>query len=397
MTFQVKNNVYWVGIKDWESKTFHGNEYSLDHATTFNSYLIKEEKIVLIDTVWSPFSKEFVKNLSKEIDLNKIDYIIANHGESDHSGALPELMELIPNKPVYCTKNGVKSLRGLYHKDWDFHTVKTGDTLDIGNGKSLVFVEMRMLHWPDSMATYLTQDNILFSNDAFGQHYLNDFMYNDLVDQDILKAECLKYYANILTPFSSLVEKKINEVLALKIPIDMIATSHGVIWRDNPLQIVNKYMEWAKNYQENQLTVIYDTMWNGTRVMAESIINGVRETNPTIKIQLLNAAKFDKNDIITEVFKSKAILVGSPTIGGGILSSMAEIMEMIRGMRFKNKKAAAFGCYGWSGESVKELNLILEKSKFELLNDGIRALWNPDDESRKKCVEFGKNIGLQLK
>ena len=396
MAFKVKNNVYWTGIKDWELQKFHGNEYSTDHSTTYNSYLIKEEKIVLIDTVWIPFSKEFVKNLAKEIDLNKIDYIIANHGEIDHSGALPELMSLIPDTPIYCTKNGAKILKGHYHKDWNFHTVKTGDTLDIGNGKALVFVEMRMLHWPDSMATYLTQDNILFSNDAFGQHYVNDFMYNDLVDQALLWQECIKYYANILTPFSALVVKKINEVLELKIPIDIIATSHGVIWRDNPIQIIEKYMEWAKDYQENQITLVYDTMWNGTRIMAESISEGIRETNPTIKIQLLNAAKFDKNDIITEVFKSKAILVGSPTIGRGILSSMAEIMEMIKGMGFKNKKAAAFGCYGWSGEAIKELNLLLEKSKFELMNEGIRAMWNPDDESRIKCVEFGKEIGLKL-
>ncbi|MHA1522749.1 MAG: anaerobic nitric oxide reductase flavorubredoxin [Promethearchaeota archaeon] len=392
MTFQVKNNVYWVGIKDWELQKFHGNEFSTDHSTTYNSYLIKEEKTVLIDTVWMPFSKDFVKNLAKEIDLNKIDYIIANHGEIDHSGALPELMALIPDTPIYCTKNGVDVLKGHYHKDWNFHTVKTGDTLDIGNGKALVFVEMRMLHWPDSMATYLTQDNILFSNDAFGQHYVNDLMYNDLVDQDLLWQECIKYYANILTPFSALVDKKIKEVLELKIPIDIIATSHGVIWRDNPIQIIQKYIEWSKDYQENQVTVIYDTMWNGTRRMAEAISEGMRETNPTIKIQLLNAAKFDKNDILTEVFKSKAILVGSPTIGRGI-----EILEMIKGLGFKNKKAASFGCYGWSGESVKELNIWLEKSKFELLNEGIRAKWNPDDESLEKCIEFGKGIGTQLK
>ena len=397
MTFQIKKNVQWVGIKDWELRKFHGNEYSTDHSTTYNSYLIKEEKIVLIDTVWMPFSKEFVKNLAKEVDLDQIDYIVVNHGEIDHSGGLPELMEKIPNTPIYCTKNGVKVLKGHYHKDWNFQVVKTGDSLDIGNGKKLIFVEMRMLHWPDSMATYLTDDNILFSNDAFGQHYLCDFMYNDLVDQDILWRECLKYYANILTPFSALVEKKINEVLELKIPIDIIATSHGVIWRDNPLQIVEKYMEWAKSYQENQITIIYDTMWDGTRIMAENISDGIREANSKIKIQLLNCAKFDKNNIIAEIFKSKAILVGSPTIGKGILSSMAEIMEMIKGLGFKNKKAAAFGCYGWSGESVKELNILLEKSKFELLNEGIRVLWNPDDENRQKCADFGKDIGLQLK
>jgi len=396
MSFNIKNNVFWVGKVDWELRKFHGNEYSTHRATTYNSYLIREEKVALIDTVWMPYSKEFVKNLSKEIDLNKIDYVIANHAEIDHSGALPELMERIPDTPVYCTKNGVESLKGHYHKDWNFQVVKTGDKLSLGNGKELIFVEMRMLHWPDSMACYLTGDNILFSNDAFGQHYASEYMYNDLVDQNELWAECIKYYANILTPFSALVDKKIKEVLELKIPIDIIATSHGVIWRDNPIQIVEKYIAWSNDYQENQITIMYDTMWQGTRKMADSIAKGIREVDTEINVKIYNVAKTDKNDILTEIFKSKAILVGSPTIGGGILSSIAEIMEMIKGLRFKNKRAAAFGCYGWSGESVKVLTESLEKSGFSIISDGIRAKWNPDDESLEKCVEFGKEIAGKL-
>ena len=397
MSFNIKNNVHWVGKVDWELRKFHGNEYSTHRATTYNSYLIKEEKIALIDTVWMPYSKEFVKNLSKEIDLNKIDYVIANHAEIDHSGALPELMENIPNVPIYCTKNGVQSLKGHYHEDWNFQVVKTGDKLSLGNGKELIFVEMRMLHWPDSMACYLTGDNILFSNDAFGQHYASEYMYNDLVDQNELFSECIKYYANILTPFSAFVDKKIKEVLELKIPIDIIATSHGVIWRDNPIQIVEKYIAWSNDYQENQITIMYDTMWQGTRRMAESIAKGIREVDAEINVKIFNVAKTDKNDVITEIFKSKAILVGSPTIGGGILSSIAEIMEMIKGLKFKNKKAAAFGCYGWSGESVRTLTEYLEKSGFSIINDGIRAKWNPDDESIIKCIEYGKEIAGNIK
>jgi len=392
LSFKIKNNVFWVGKIDWELRKFHGNEYSTQRGSTYNSYLIKEEKTVLIDTVWMPFSKEFVKNLSKEIDLEKIDYIIANHAEIDHSGSLPELMEHIPNTPIYCTANGVKSLKGHYHKDWNFKVVKTGDTLDLGNGKQLIFVEMRMLHWPDSMACYLTGDNILFSNDAFGQHYASEYMYNDLVDQDELFTECIKYYANILTPFSALVDKKIKEVLALNIPIDIIATSHGVIWRDNPTQIIEKYLSWANNYQENQITILYDTMWDGTKRMAEAITKGIREIDTKVNVKLYHISKTDKNDIITEIFKSRIILVGSPTIGGGILSGVAEILEMIKGMRFKNKKAASFGCYGWSGESIKVIKEHLEKSGFSVINDGIRALWNPDEESLEKCVEFGRKI-----
>jgi len=391
-SFKVKNNVYWVGKVDWELQKFHGDEYSTDRGSTYNSYLIKEEKIVLIDTVWKPFSKEFVENLSKEVDLNKIDYVITNHAESDHSGALPELMEKIPETPIYCTANGVKSIKGHYHKDWNFQVVKTGDTLDLGNGKQLIFVEMKMLHWPDSMACYLTGDNILFSNDAFGQHYATEFMYNDLVDQDELFSECLKYYANILTPFSMFVDKKIKEVLDLKIPIDIIATSHGVIWRDNPTQIVEKYLTWANDYQENQITILYGTMWDGTKRMAEAITKGIREIDKQVNVKLYNIAKTDKNDLITEIFKSRIILVGSPTIGGGVLSGVAEILEMIKEMRFKNKKAASFGCYGWSGESIKVIKEHLEKSGFSVINDGIRAMWNPDDESIEKCVEFGREI-----
>ncbi len=392
MKIKVKNNVDWVGKIDWELQKFHGNEYSTHKGSTYNSYLIREGKTVLVDTVWKPFAKEFVENLKKEIVLNKIDYIIANHAESDHSGGLPELMSLIPDTPIYCTANCMKSLKGHYHKDWDFHPVKTGDTLDIGNGKALAFVEMKMLHWPDSMATYLTGDNILFSMDAFGQHYASEYMFNDLVDQGELSTECIKYYANILTPFSSFVEKKINEVLAMNLPIDIIATGHGVIWRDKPLQIVEKYLAWSKNYQEDQITVLYDSMWEGTKTMAENIALGIKQADSKVNIKLYNIAKTDKNDIITEIFKSKLILVGSPTIGKGITSATAGILEEIEGLGFKNKKAASFGCYGWSGESVAKINGLLEKSGFQIVNQGIKCLWNPDDAALLECVEFGKKL-----
>ena len=389
--FKISDTVSWVGKIDWELKKFHGDEYSTHKGSSYNSYLIRDEKTVLIDTVWAPFSKEFVANLKKEIDLNKIDYIIANHSEIDHSGALAELMEEIPDTPIYCTKNGAKILKGHHHKDWNFVEVKTGDTLDIGKNK-LIFVEARMLHWPDSMMTYMSGENILFSNDAFGQHYASELMYNDKVDNDELYDEALKYYANILTPFSKFVVNKIEEVVALNIPIEMICPSHGIIWRDNPLQIVNKYMDWAKNYQENQIAIVYDTMWNGTRRMAEAIAEGIKSKDKDVDIKLFNCAKRDKNDIITEVFKSKMILVGSSTINSGILTATAGILEMIKGMKFTNKKAAAFGSYGWSGEAVKIITEQLKEAKFDVVNDGIRELWNPDEEALERCREFGRNL-----
>ena len=341
MSFNIKNNVYWVGKIDWELERFHGYEYSTHRGSTYNSYLIKEDKTALIDTVYGPYSKEFVENLARETDLGKIDYVIANHAEPDHSGALPELMRHIPDTPIYCTKNGLKSFKGQYHQDWNFNVVKTGDTLSLGD-KDLVFVEMPMLHWPDSMLCYLTGDNLVFSNDAFGHHFASELMYSDLVDQAELYAECIKYYANILTPFSPMVTKKIKEVLSLNLPIDMICPSHGMIWRDRPEQIVEQYLKWADSYQENQITIIYDTMWNGTRKAAECIAKGIRESDKEVNVKLYHLEKRDKNDVITEIFKSKAVIVGSPTVNRGILTSVAAILELIKGLKFRNKKAAAF-------------------------------------------------------
>ncbi|MHA1480812.1 MAG: anaerobic nitric oxide reductase flavorubredoxin [Candidatus Thorarchaeota archaeon] len=395
MNFEIKNNVHWVGKIDWELRKFHGEEYSTHRGTSYNSYLVKDKHTALIDTVWNPFSKEFVDGLSDVVPLDEIDYIIMNHSEPDHSGALPELMDAIPDTPIYCTKQAEKILKGYYHRDWNFQLVKTGDTLSLGS-RDLVFVSAPMLHWPDSMFSYLTGDNILFSNDAFGQHYASEAMYNDLVDQGELYEECVKYYANILTPFSKLVVKKIEEVVGLKLPVDFICTSHGVIWRDDPLQIVNKYMEWAKDYQENQITIIYDTMWNSTRRMAEGIAEGIKAADDKVIVKLYNSARTDKNDIISEVFKSKAILVGSSTIGGGILSSVAGLLEEIRGLRFKGKAAAAFGSYGWSGEGVKMTNELLEEGGFEIKGDGIRELWNPDKEAFERCIDFGKEFVKNL-
>ncbi len=395
MSYKINEAVTWVGKKDWDLRTFHGEEYSTHRGSSYNSYLIRDEKVALIDTVWLPFAKEFVTSLKREIDLNDIDYIIINHGEIDHSGALPELMREIPDTPIYCTKNAVKSLKGQYHQDWNFVEVKTGDKLSLGK-RDLIFIEARMLHWPDSMFTYMTGDNILFSNDAFGQHYASEFMYNDEVDQAELYQESIKYYANILTPFSRFVVNKVDEFVKLGLPLDMICTSHGVIWRDNPMQIVEQYVKWAQDYQENQITIIYDTMWNGTKHMADGIASGIRQVDPDVTVKLMHTGITDKNDVLTEVFKSKAILVGSPTINGSVLNSIAGILDQIKGLSFKNKKGAAFGAYGWSGEGVKLIGDHLAKAGFELVNDGLRVLWNPDQEAVEKCVDLGKEFAKSL-
>ena len=392
---KLTEKVTWVGKVDWELERFHGDELSTARGSSYNSYLIRDEKVVLIDTVWLPYDKEFVRNLKDEIDLNDIDYIIIQHAEIDHSGALPELMREIPDTPIYCTNNGKKIIQGHHHQECNFVTVKTGDTLNIGES-TLTFVEAPMLHWPDTMFTYMSGENILFSNDAFGQHYATETLYNDKADDCELFEEAIKYYANILTPFSALVKRKIEEVLALELPLNMICTSHGVIWRDNPAQIIEKYLEWADNYQENQITIVYDTMWNSTRLMAEAIAYGIQLEDPSVTVKVFNVAKQDKNDIVTEIFKSKAILAGSATINSRYLSGMGSLIEMIRGMKFKNKKAAVFGSYGWSGEGNKLLAQDFAGAGFEIVTDGYRTLWVPDNDELVACQGFGREFVRSL-
>lgn len=377
----IKSNVSWVGYMDWELQKFHGDDFTIINGSSQNAYLVEEDRTVLIDTVWTPHREEFIDNLKKKIGLKNIDIIVMNHGEADHSGALPELMRHIPDIPIYCTANAVKSLEGQYGKrGWDLRTVKTGDSVDIGNGKKLIFVEMKMLHWPDSMATYLTGDNILFSNDAFGQHFAVGGLFNDTADRCMLEKEAMKYYANILNPFSSFVSKKIDEIKSMKLPIDIIAPSHGAIWRDDPMQIVEKYAEWAAAYQEDQLTIVYDTMWEGTATIAHEIAEAVAKISPETAVKVFNCSKADKSEMMAEVFRSKAIAVGSPTVGGDVLTSVSGTVRFMKSLKFKGKKAAAFGCYGWSGEGVAILKKELADAGFQVIDESIRSMWKPDEE-----------------
>ena len=391
MAKQITKKVSHVGKIDWELTHFHGDELSTFRGSSYNSYLIRDEKVVLIDTVWQPYDCEFVSRLKQEIDLKQIDYIVMNHNEVDHSGALPELMREIPGTPIYCTKKGEAIIRGHYHQDWNFVNVKTGDTLPIGDS-TLTFIEAPMLHWPDTMFTYMSGENILFSNDGFGQHFASESLFNDAVDKAAMMYEAEKYYVNILNPYSTMVTKKVQQILAMNLPIDMICPSHGVIWKVNPMQIVEKYLLWADAYQENQITLAYDTMWQSTRKMAEAIAEGIREADSTITVKLFNVAHEDKNDVLTEVFRSKAVLVGSPTINYGYSFAIAGLLEMMRGLKFKKKKAAAFGSYGWSGDAVKLMNERLTEAGFQLLNEGITTLWVPDADALSQCKAFGRSI-----
>lgn len=392
MTIHVKNNIHWVGQRDWEVQDFHGTEYKMTRGTSYNSYLIREEKTVLVDTVDHRFSHQFLQNLEMEIDLNEIDYIVMNHAEEDHSGALTALMAKIPNTPIYCTENAVDSIVGHHHHpEWNFQTVKTGDSLEIGNGKQLIFIEAPMLHWPDSMMTYITGDAVLFSNDAFGQHYCDEHLFNDEVDQNELMEQCQRYYANILTPFSPLVTAKIKEVLSFNVPVDMIATSHGIVWRDNPTQIIHKYLEWADAYQEDRITIFYDSMSNNTRMMADAIAQGIHDVDPAVAVKVFNVSRHDKNDILTSTFRSKGILVGSSTMNNVMMPKVAGMLEEISGLRFRNKKAAAFGSFGWNGGAVDRIQTRLMDAGFQTALS-LKTKWRPDGKAMRECREHGRII-----
>ena len=394
MTVELKEGVYWVGVVDWNIKQFHGHEYSTHRGTTYNAYLIIDEKIALVDTVWSPYSQEMIQNIEKIIDVKKIDYVIANHAEVDHSGGLPELMKLIPNATVVVSEKGRESIPKHYHEDWNFKVVKTGDSISLGKN-SLVFVAAPMLHWPDSMFTYLTGKNILMPNDAFGMHFASSSRFNDEVDEIEVYQEAIKFYANILTPFSDLVIRKIDEFKKLNIPVDIIAPSHGIIWRKDPLQIVNKYYEWALGKNDGSAVIIYDTMWKATEKMAQAIADGLEKEG--VKYKFFNMAVCDRNDVLTEVFKTKGIIIGSPALNNGLLPTIKPILEDLKGLKFKNKVGAAFGSYGWSGENVKHIEETLEKAKIKILQEGIKFKWQPSKEELDKCVEFGRQFAQKMK
>ena len=394
MVTELTKGVYWVGVVDWGIRHFHGHELSTHRGTTYNSYLICDEKIALVDTVWGPFADEFTAHIRQIVDPARIDIVVANHAEVDHSGSLPALMRQVPNATVVVSKRGRESIEGHFHQAWNFQTVQSGDKINIG-ASDLVFVEAPMLHWPDSMFTYLTGKNILMPNDAFGQHYATAFRFNDQVNQEELYEEALKYYANILTPFSKLVTKKIAEVLALNLPVDMIAPSHGIIWRQDPLQIVRKYQEWAAQVPEKSAVILYDTMWEATRRMAEAIGQGLAAEG--VPYKLFHMAISDRNDVITEVFKAKAIIIGSPTLNQGLLPTISPILEDLKGLRFQNKIGAAFGSYGWSGESVKLIEEHLARCNIPVVAPGVRAKWQPTAADLAECEQLGRTVAQAVK
>ena len=385
---EIKENVYWVGAVDWNIRDFHG--YSTYKGTTYNAYLIKDEKVCLFDTVKATFKNEMLYHLGQLIDPEEIDYIVVNHVELDHSGYLPEMIRLCKPEKVFCSPMGKKAIETHFHPtDWPLEVVKSGDSISLGK-KSVQFLETKMLHWPDSMFSYIPEDKLLISSDAFGQHLASTERYHDELPEGAALLEAEKYYANILMIFSNNVQKLLAKVAELGIEIDMIAPDHGVIWRD-PSIILDAYDRWSKHTAERKAIIVYDSMWHSTEKMAKNISAGLRSVG--VHARVLNAKVNHRSDIIVEVLSAKAIVVGSPTLNNGILPTMADVLTYIKGLRPRKKIGAAFGSFGWSGESVKLLTGFLEDMHCEILEPGVKVKNVPDKEALHECFELGVKVG----
>jgi len=393
MKIQLADNVFWVGVVDWNVKNFHGHTFTTGRGTTYNAYLIVDEKITLVDTVYGPFSGELIEKVREIIPPEKIDYIVANHVETDHSGAMPAIMKLCPKAKVFGTAKCKEGLYKHYYGDWDFQVIKTGDILKLGK-RTLSFIEAPMLHWPDSMFTYVKEDQILLPNDAFGQHYATSFRFDDEVDQGVLMDEAAKYYANILWPFSALVVKKIEDVQKMGIPIKIIAPSHGIIWRKDPIKIVNAYSSWGKNETKKKIIIVYETMWGSTEKMARKIAEGITTAGVEFKFFDINSS--DRTEIVKEMLGAKGFLVGSSTHDNDMLPNIAGFLEFLKGLKPKNRIAGVFGSFGWAGGAVKNIENDLKDVGVEIAQPSLDVQYVPSEGELKKCFEFGKTFADKM-
>jgi flavorubredoxin len=387
-------DIYWVGAIDWNVRNFHGHTYATKRGTTYNAYLIVGEKVALIDTVYETFSEELIENIREVIPVEKIDYIIANHVEIDHSGALPAVMKLCPKAKILGTKKCKEGLYKHYYGGWDFQIVKTGDNLRLGRN-TLTFLEAPMLHWPDSMFTYCPQEQLLLPNDAFGQHYASSQRFDEDLDQAILMEEAAKYYGNILWPLSSLVLKKIEDVQKLGIPIKMVAPSHGIIWRKDPGKIINAYLSWAKNEVKEKAVLVYETMWGATEKMARKIAQGMIDSGVSVKI--FDIAVSDRTEVIGEMLSAKGFLFGSSTHDNDMLTSIAGFLGFLKGLKPAKRIACAFGSYGWAGGAVAEIEKALGEAGIEVVQPALTFQYVASEEELRRCYEYGRNFAQKIK
>ncbi len=391
---EIKKGVYWVGAIDWNVRNFHGHTFKTSRGTTYNSYLIVDEKIALVDTVLDSFADELIGRIRRIIPPEKIDYVIANHVERDHSGSMPAIMKLCPNAGVFGTAKCKDGLYRNYYEDWSFQTVKTGDSLKLGK-RTLTFIEAPMIHWPDSMFTYCREEELLMPNDAFGQHFASSERFADEVDQCALMHEAAKYYANILTPLGPIILKKIEDVVKMNIPISMIAPSHGLIWRKDPMQIVDRYISWAKNETKPKVVIAYETMWGATDKMAKLIGRGIADGGVDVKIY--DIAQADSTEIIGQMLDAKGYLLGSSTHDNDMLPNIAGFLEFLKGLKPRNRIAAAFGSYGWGGGAVQGIEKVLKDGGIEIAAAPITCRFFPDESEIGKCYEFGAEFAKKIR
>jgi anaerobic nitric oxide reductase flavorubredoxin len=390
----LKEGINWVGVVDWNIRDFHG--YITSRGSTYNAYLVQDEKTALVDTVKYNFCSELVSNIEELVSLDKIDYIIVNHVEMDHSSSLPTIAKLCPNAKIFSTARGKEEIIKHFGTEFErIEVVKSGDKISLGK-KTLTFLEAPMLHWPDSMFTYIIEDKVLMPNDAFGQHLATSERFDDEVDQHMLMEEAITYYSNILTPFAPLIVKKIQEVVAMKLPIDIIAPSHGIIWRKEPMKIVNAYLDWSTGKVVKQKAVIvFDTMWGSTDKMARAIGDGIASQGVNVKLLKLRCT--DNTDVVTEITDSKAVVVGSPTLNNGMFPSLGSFLTYIGGLKPKGKTWYFFGSFGWGGGAVKNMVIMAKGFGFDVVEQSVELKWVPTVEELKKCFEYGQQIGQKIK
>jgi flavorubredoxin len=388
-TPEIKDKIYWVGAIDWNIRDFHG--YSTYKGTTYNAFLVKDEKIALFDTVKKSHLSELVHHIKQLVDPTDIDYLIVNHVEMDHSGSLPEIVDLVKPEKIFCSKMGLKAIQEHFHpEDWPLEAVENGQIISLGS-KTVQFLETRMLHWPDSMFSYFPEDKLLISSDAFGQHLASSERFDDEVDFSELMEQTAKYYANILTLYSPLIRKLLAKVQDLGLEIDMIAPDHGVIWRSHIGDVLKAYGDWSQNKGKRKALVIYDTMWASTEKMAKAVATGINLTGTSVK--LINLAYAHRSDVMADVLNAKAVILGCATLNNGMLPRMAGFLMYMRGLKPTNKIGAAFGSFGWSGEAVKLMNRAMEDMKFDVIEPGVRVKYVPGHTDLSDCVEMGKRIG----
>jgi len=389
---KLTENIHWVGVVDWNIRDFHG--YITHRGTTYNAYLISDEKTALVDTVKHAFSNELLRNICEIVDPAKIDYIIVNHVEMDHSSSLPVIVKHAKNATIIASQRGKDAIIEHYGADFKIQSVKTGDELKLGK-RTLRFVEAPMLHWPDSMFTYVVEDKILMPNDAFGQHLATSERFDDEIDEHVLMEEAKTYYANILMLFAPLITRKIQEVVQMGIPIAMIAPSHGIIWRSDPSKIIKAYLDWSAGVSKNKVVIVYDTMWGSTDKMARAIAEGVASQGVDVKFLKLRAA--NRTEAMTEILDAKAVVVGSPTLNNGMFPTLGSFLTYATGLKPKGKLWGFFGSYGWGGGAVKSMTEMAQKAGFEVHEPSIEVKYVPEQEDLKKCFELGQQIAAKIK